>query len=282
MIKICRLRFIIQFLVMFIIAASLSACDTTTHKKITSMKTIKAIRTKAENGNTDALHILRQQAEMGNIYAEFQLGKYYGTVPHFINGYSPARVNKDWSLYGYWIEKSAEDAEKHNNAYFENYLGTEFIALLPGFPNHAKIGLKLFKKAVALGYVRAEKNLGSVYYYGKLEDKSIPRDYSKSTRFYSMAALKGDAGAETDLGRAYAHGYGITQNYSKAVYWFRKAVEQGSARAEYHLGDAYYLGHGVPQNTMMAIKLWKNSISSKQTGMFRYYAQKKLNMIEKR
>lgn len=244
------------------------------------MKIIKALRLKADNGNNDALYILRRQVKMGNIYAEFQLGKYYGTMPHFIKGYSPERVNKDWSLYDYWIDKSAKDAEKRNNAYLENYLGTEFIALLPAIHNHANIGLKLLKKAVALGYVRAEKNLGSVYYWGPVDDNSIPRDYIKSTRLYRMAALNGDVSAETDLGRAYAHGYGITQNYSKAVYWFRKAAKKGNAKAEYLLGDAYYLGHGVPQNTTMAINLWKKSLSSKQTGMFRYYSHKKLSIAE--
>lgn len=282
MTTIFRSRLVIQCLFMFSIATGMSACDTTPPKKITSMKTIKSIRIKADNGNKDALHILRHQANMGNIYAEFQLGKYYGTVPHFINGYSPERINKDWKLYDYWIDKSAEDAEKSNNAYFENYLGIELISLLPDIHNHTMIGLELFKKAVSLGYVRAEKNLGSVYYWGPVEDDSIPRNYIKSTRLYRMAAINGDVSAEADLGRAYAHGYGIKQNYSKAVYWFKKAAEKGNGKAEYYLGDSYYLGHGVPQNTTMAIKLWKKSLSSKQTGMFRYYVHKKLNIAEKK
>jgi TPR repeat protein len=70
-------------------------------------------------------------------------------------------------------------------------------------------------------------------------------------------ADQGDAGAQYNLGVAYANGQGVAQNYAEAIKWFRKAADQGDAHAQYGLGVAYAKGHGIPRDFVQA-HVWFN------------------------
>lgn len=69
-------------------------------------------------------------------------------------------------------------------------------------------------------------------------------------------AEKGNAEAQTNLGRCYAGGLGVPQDYVEAVKWWRKAAEQGDAKAQNYLGRCYAMGNGVPQDYGEAVKWW--------------------------
>jgi TPR repeat protein len=60
------------------------------------------------------------------------------------------------------------------------------------------------------------------------------------------------AGAQNDLGQAYADGLGVTQDYGAAAEWYRKAAAQGQPIAEYNLGRCYENGRGVPKDLKAA------------------------------
>ena len=49
---------------------------------------------------------------------------------------------------------------------------------------------------------------------------------------FKVAAEKGDAIAQFNLGLSYYHGKGVLQDYAQAVYWYRKAAEQGHPDAK--------------------------------------------------
>ncbi|MBU2719750.1 sel1 repeat family protein [Acidithiobacillus ferridurans] len=265
-----RLRPIVQLLAGVLLASSLSACSTTTHKKITTNKEAMHLEKEASHGNAASLHTLRQQANTGNIYAEVGLSEYYWDNT-FENNYNS--MHKYLTAYKFWTRKAIENAVEHGNASMENRFGSSYYSGI-GEPQDTKTAMKLWKKAAALGYAKAENNLGNAYYYGIF---GVPKNYAKAAHWYEIAAAQDNIKAETNLGRAYVKGYGVQQNYAKAIYWFKKAAAHGYSRAEYHLGNAYYSGHGVPQNTMTAIKWWK--MAAAQRGFAGVKAQHKIDII---
>ena len=49
---------------------------------------------------------------------------------------------------------------------------------------------------------------------------------------FKVAAEKGDAIAQFNLGLSYYHGNGVPQDNTQAVYWYREAAEQGHPDAK--------------------------------------------------
>jgi hypothetical protein len=76
----------------------------------------------------------------------------------------------------------------------------------------------------------------------------VEQDFRQAAQWYSKAAGKGHAWAQTDLGFLYDKGLGVEQDHAAALKWYRKAAWQGDARAQADLADLYYRGEGVPQN----------------------------------
>lgn len=79
-------------------------------------------------------------------------------------------------------------------------------------------------------------------------------DYAGAASMYLLAATKGNAQAQSQLGRLYTAGLGVPRDYAEAVRWSRLAAEQGETNAEAHLGDLYVKGYGVPVNYEEAAK----------------------------
>lgn len=65
-------------------------------------------------------------------------------------------------------------------------------------------------------------------------------------------ALRGDAAAQFEIGRAFATGTGRPEDLAEAARWYRQAAEQGSARAQHDLAMLYTKGQGVPQDYVQA------------------------------
>ena len=60
-----------------------------------------------------------------------------------------------------------------------------------------------------------------------------------------MAAERGNADGQFNLGLCYAAGKGVEQNYKEAVRWFTEAAEQGEPDSMYQLARCYGAGLGV-------------------------------------
>ena len=71
---------------------------------------------------------------------------------------------------------------------------------------------------------------------------------STSTQPQHLAAKRGEAEAQYNLGSKYALGKGLRKNNRRAVKWYRRAAEQGYAEAQYNLGVMYAKGTGVAQD----------------------------------
>ena len=54
------------------------------------------------------------------------------------------------------------------------------------------------------------------------------QDYKEAMRWYQMAAEKGYAPAQIELGVMYAEGWGVSSNYVSAYMWFDLAAAQST------------------------------------------------------
>ena len=83
-------------------------------------------------------------------------------------------------------------------------------------------------------------------------------DYETALKIYRAAAKQGDVEAQSNLGRMYKLGKGVTQDYKEAMKWYRLAAEQGNVGAQSNLGWMYLKGQGVTKNLVIA-HMWFNT-----------------------
>lgn len=104
------------------------------------------------------------------------------------------------------------------------------------------------------GNAAAQHNLGALYNHGL----GVDEDLVEAARWYSRAARRGNANAQTKMGVFLAQGLGrVAQDYTQAAAWFREAAEQQHPEAQYNLGVLYATGTGVEQDRVQAL-MWLN------------------------
>lgn len=81
-----------------------------------------------------------------------------------------------------------------------------------------------------------------------------PPQYELAAPWYRLAAEKGHAKAQNNLGTLYQRGFGIEKNSVEAVQWYRAAAEQGEPVAQYNLAVRYRIGEGVPLDLIEAAR----------------------------
>ena len=70
-----------------------------------------------------------------------------------------------------------------------------------------------------------------------------------------LAAAKGNAKAQFEIGSRYARGSGVTRDYKKAAEWYARAAAQSLAPAQYRLAALYERGRGLEKDPAMA-RVW--------------------------
>ena len=108
--------------------------------------------------------------------------------------------------------------------------------------------VRWYQMAAERGHAKAQNNLGIMYAQGD----GVPEDDAEAVRWYQMAAEQGHANAQFNLGIMYAQGEGVPEDDAEAVRWFQMAAEQGQAGAQYNLGTMYAKGEGVPEDDAKA------------------------------
>ena len=71
-------------------------------------------------------------------------------------------------------------------------------------------------------------------------------------RWYTMAAEKGHASAQNNLGVMFERGKGVPVDLVKAAEWYRKAAEKNNPSAQNNLGVLYGKGLGVKADLVTA------------------------------
>ena len=68
---------------------------------------------------------------------------------------------------------------------------------------------------------------------------------AEAVRHYILAAEKGYAPAQCQLGLCYFNGLGLAKNVTEAVCYYTLAAKAGYAQAQHNLGYCYFTGAGV-------------------------------------
>jgi TPR repeat protein len=89
------------------------------------------------------------------------------------------------------------------------------------------------------------------------EGVGVKQSDKKAIELYKMAAKRGQAAAQYNLGYFYHQGmHGLTQSSKRAIEYFSLAAEQGYAEAQYNLGAMYYKGKGIETCYAKAREWW--------------------------
>jgi TPR repeat protein len=86
-------------------------------------------------------------------------------------------------------------------------------------------------------------------------DEFTTQDYAAAMRWYRLAAVQNDAGAENDLGAMYHNGLGVPVDTPEAAKWYRLAADKGLSTAQYNLAVLLGWGIGVPMDEPEATDL---------------------------
>ena len=82
--------------------------------------------------------------------------------------------------------------------------------------------------------------------------EGVTQDYTEALKWYTLAAEKGDAFAQSNLGVMYEVGNGVAVDYKKAMEWYSKSADNGHAIAQRNLGLLYHQGLGVEKDITKA------------------------------
>ena len=207
-----------------------------------------------EGDEEEAVRYWQQAAKLGNVNAQYALGKLWldtGTG--------------DVQQAAAWLEKAANAG----NTSAQYVLAKLYLEGRLGEKDVEKAG-KLFQKAAEQGNGFAAYRLGRLY----LEGEEIPKDMVAAVWWLTEAAEQELPSAQYTLGCLYLKGEEIPKDMGKAVAWLRKAALQGNEYAQYRLGSLYLLGEDVPQDLEEAIR-WLE-LSADQGNQYAQYALGKL------
>jgi TPR repeat protein len=176
---------------------------------------------------SDAIRVLRRDADGGNPVAEFLYGHAYQRG---------LGVRKDMAACLLWYGKAQSQWSEQAG---ENDLSN---------PKSFEEALRAYRRLAEEGDATAQLYMGYSYDLGE----DVPRSGAEAARLYRRAAKQGSASAANNLGVLSYSGVGTAKSSEEAVAWFRTAAARGSVSGEYNLGRMYYVGEGVPADRKLA------------------------------
>lgn len=138
-------------------------------------------------------------------------------------------------------------------AVFATGAAQDGIGLVNDFLGNSAEAVRWYTLAADRGFADAQNNLGVCYENGN----GVAKSYAEAVKWYKLAAEQGDSDAQVNLGLCYENGNGVKQSYEEAVKWYQLAAEQGNAYGQGNLGLCYDLGLGVKQDYDKAVKWYR-------------------------
>lgn len=166
----------------------------------------------AETMTNEKLKALTEEAEQGDIQAQFLLSSMY----HIGDG-----VEKNIQTATMWTIKSAELGNA--NAQYGAGLAYEFGT---GVKQDNQKAIEWYTKAAEQGNTDSQLVLGDIYREGKI----TKQDYQKAIKWYTKVIKEIlDSEALYQLGLMYQRGQGVEKNNIIAYNLFMEAIENGSS-----------------------------------------------------
>ena len=108
---------------------------------------------------------------------------------------------------------------------------------IDGFDKNLPEGVKYIRMAAERGYAKAQSELGYMYSNGE----GVPRDMKKAFDLYMQAAVQGLAMAQYNVGFFCYLGEGVDKDVNQSFIWFKKSADQGFTQAQYLLGNRVHV-----------------------------------------
>lgn len=235
-------------------AAFFGNAEAKLYSNMPSVKILKSILHKAENGNA---------------YAQFAVGFFLRFPTTFVDklakeDYKKAKELSEWLVHEraevdiveyMWFLKAAEQG--HSRA-------QQFIDLYP----EEKKKYEEFQRDWEAAHQGDPKAMYAMSLYYSYPDNPVVRNDQEALRWTEKAANAGCAEALYDLADAYIGGFGsstrlhLGYNREKAFALFRKAAELGNVDAFYGLGRCYEEALGVKRNLKEAEKWLEKAVAA--------------------
>ncbi len=186
-----------------------------------------------ETGSGDpvqAVAWMTKAAEAGNAAAQYALGKLYRDGTH---------VEKN-------IAKAVElftAAAEQKNEYAAYQLGRLYLSGEDITRNPAE-AIKWLTLSSDLGNAYAQYALGKLYLAGEDVQKNIP----EAIRLFTLSAEKKNEFAAYQLGKLYLGGEDVPKDVESAIRWLTASAVQGNQFAQYALGKLYFYDGDVPRD----------------------------------
>jgi TPR repeat protein len=126
-----------------------------------------------------------------------------------------------------------------NHALVKTLLLLSFVSLLVGCEKsndpYQAFGKGDYETAYAGFYkLSKEEDMAAINYLGVMNYLGYgrKRDVKAARKWFELAANKGFAGAQFNLGNIYANGEGVPQDFTQAYMWFHIAKDSGHEHAE--------------------------------------------------
>ncbi|MCY4638514.1 MAG: protein kinase [Acidobacteria bacterium] len=290
------------------IAAWRSALRRGEDKKLLSAPEVDKLDEACREGDEQALHVLLDEANMGNPDAMVTLACMIedGAIDDYYD--TSEDLHADCGTAVAWHQKAADSGHAHaqfeigelcrkgmpahaaaawyRKAANQGHAGAQYQlgrlydndATDEPVDDHqmqaAEAALAWYRKAAAQGHLDAQYNLGRFYESGRGEH--IPPDSGQTLAWFHKAASQGHVQAQFNLGHLYSGGDGSIEDDELAIAWFHKAASQGHAGAESSLGDMYLFGFGGSKDAARAAAWYRKAAQRDQSGVYGTSAQRAL------
>lgn len=198
-----------------------------------------------------------QAAKLGNVHAQYMLGKVWLET----GMKAPEQAMA-------WIEKAA-DSEDASARYALAKIYQEGIYVTKDIGR----AVQLFELAAKQDHDYAACQLGKLY----LNEPEI-KDIEKAIHWLTVSSDLGNQYAQYSLAKLYQSGAEVPVDISKAIGLFTLSARQGNEFAAYQLGKLYLSGEAIPKDIDKAID-WL-TISAEQGNQFAQYALGKLYFFD--
>jgi len=216
---------------------------------------------------------LREQADAGNVFAEYRLGEIYGELSSHTKGVHSNKQDNKMEA-GKWYLRVAERG--HVEAQYRIGLMYEYtegfkdeakalywleeaaraghvaamtsLQLAYGELGNQKAAIKWLTEAAKAGDTRSQYRLAQTYYSGH----EVACDYDQAFRWCELAAKANLAPAQDMLGDMYQQGSGTRVDYRQAAHWYKLSALQGFTPAHRGLARMYFEGQGVLKDYVQA------------------------------
>lgn len=178
---------------------------------------------------TQAVAWMTKAAEAGNAGAQYALGKLYRDSTH---------VEKD-------IQKTVamfKAAAEQKNEYAAYQLGRLYLSS-EDIPKNVPEAVKWLTLSSDLGNAYAQYALAKLY----LSGDGIPKNVGEAIRLFTLSAEKKNEFAAYQLGKLYLQGEDVPKNVEAAIRWLTASANQGNQYAQYALGKLYFYDGDVPR-----------------------------------